>query len=161
MSRKSYLNVNAANQYARNVVRGKFRRASLSFRPASVISMTWRLKRVRNFVTASIKTWQKRPRNLSSCCHIQKESGHSSGCRSLWRHGNCLLCAAPLAGSRKGRSFDDFARFTRRYRVKMGNQLFRQVWRCTVLPVITSLALKYIPGPQLKNRRGKYSDQLV
>jgi hypothetical protein len=41
MSRKSYPNVNAANQYARNVVRGKFRRVSMSFMPVSVILTIW------------------------------------------------------------------------------------------------------------------------
>ncbi|EGW97918.1 bacteriophage V large terminase subunit domain protein [Escherichia coli STEC_DG131-3] len=90
MSRKSYPNVNAANQYARDVVRGKIVACQFVIQACQRHLDDLMAEKVSRFVTASTRTWLNGPPNLFSCCRTPRVSGHLRGCPSRWSRGSSL-----------------------------------------------------------------------
>lgn len=89
MSRKSYPNVNAANQYARDVVRGKIVACQFVIQACQRHLDDLMAEKVSRFVTASTRTRLNGPRNLFSCCHtprgvgIQTDAHHAGAVAAL------------------------------------------------------------------------------
>ena len=90
MSRKSYPNVNAANQYARDVVRGKIVACQFVIQACQRHLDDLMAEKSKSFRYRFDKDLAERAAKLFSCCRTPRVSGHSNGCPSRWSRGSYL-----------------------------------------------------------------------
>ena len=153
MSRKSYPNVNAANQYARDVVRGKIVACQFVIQACqrhlddlmAEKSKSFRYRFDKDLAERAAKFIQLLP-------HTKGEWAFKRMPITLEPWQLFVICCAfgwVNKGSRLRRFREVYTEIPR----KNGKSL--PVLPCIVLPVITSLARKCIPVPRQRNRRGK------
>ncbi len=157
MSRKSYPNVNAANQYARDVVRGKIVACQYVIDACQRHIDDIPKRKGVNSAIDLIKTWQNKLLNLFSYYPTQRGSGHLSECRLRSNRGNFLSFVVHLAGCKKVRNSGVSVKFILKSPVKMASRLSLRVSHCIVLHVITNLVPKFTQAQQPKSKRGKCS----
>ena len=89
MSRKSYPNVNAANQYARDVVRGKIVACQFVIQACQRHLDDLMAEKVSRFVTASTRTAERAAKFIQLLPHTKGEWAFK-GCPSRWSRGSYL-----------------------------------------------------------------------
>lgn len=118
MSRKSYPNVNAANQYARDVVRGKIVACQYVIDACQRHIDDIAQEKGRKFRYRFDKDLAEQAAKFIQLLPHTKGNGHLSECLSHWSHGNYLSYAVHLAGYKKGRSLGVSVKFIPKYPVK-------------------------------------------
>ncbi|MEO1739861.1 hypothetical protein RB531_5377 [Salmonella enterica subsp. enterica serovar Typhimurium] len=127
MSRKSYPNVNAANQYARNVVRGKITACQYVIQAcqrhiddmAAEKSKRFRYRFDKDMAEKAAKFIQLLP-------HTKGEWAFKRMLITLEPWQLFIVCCA-FGWVQKEQSFVVFVRSTQRYHVRTGNRLFQLV----------------------------------
>lgn len=155
MSRKSYPNVNAANQYARDVVRGKIVACQFVIQACqrhlddlmAEKSKPFRYRFDKDLAERAAKFIQLLP-------HTKGEWAFKRMPITLEPWQLFVVCCA-FGWVNKGSRLPASGRCIPKSPVRTANRQSLPVLPCIVLPVITSLARKCIPVPRQRNRRGK------
>lgn len=155
MSRKSYPNVNAANQYARDVVRGKIVACQFVIQACqrhlddlmAEKSKSFRYRFDKDLAERAAKFIQLLP-------HTKGEWAFKRMPITLEPWQLFVICCA-FGWVNKGTRLRRFREVYTEIPVRTANQQSLPVLPCIVLPVITSSARKCIPVPRRRNRRGK------
>ena len=90
MSRKSYPNVNAANQYARDVVRGKIVACQFVIQACQRHLDDLMEEKSKSFRYRFDKDLAERAAKFIQLFRTPRVSGHSRGCPSRWSRGSSL-----------------------------------------------------------------------
>ena len=155
MSRKSYPNVNAANQYARDVVRGKIVACQFVIQACqrhlddlmAEKSKSFRYRFDKDLAERAAKFIQLLP-------HTKGEWAFKRMPITLEPWQLFVICCA-FGWVNKGSRLRRFREVYTEIPVRTANRQSLPVSLCIVLPVITSSARKCIPVPRRRNRHGK------
>lgn len=155
MSRKSYPNVNAANQYARDVVRGKIVACQFVIQACqrhlddlmAEKSKSFRYRFDKDLAERAAKFIQLLP-------HTKGEWAFKRMPITLEPWQLFVICCA-FGWVNKGSRLRRFREVYTEIPVRTANRQSLPVSPCIVLPVITSSARKCIPVPRRRNRHGK------
>lgn len=154
MSRKSYPNVNAANQYARDVVRGKIVACQFVIQACQRHLDDLMAEKVSRFVTALTRTAERAAKFIQLLPHTKGEWAFKRMPITLEPWQLFVICCA-FGWVNKGSRLRRFREVYTEIPVRTANRQSLPVSPCIVLPVITSSARKCIPVPRRRNRHGK------